>query len=607
MAMLPDINAEREQLTKQSGVIRGLALLPTPELRARLSEIFPKINFKASSVEEETREGRWVVFPYEYFYFASAAVSLLQALRSYKKVVDEAVAQLGWNHDEIMAAIENAREGRGISSALRDECAARLRNDAEGLRRLERFLTDYPSWGGGKSIARSQNDFHVSSILDATGLLAASSGHVVTLCERLAGHSELVAAINELNKPRPALARIAKRGPAVAGILSKPFLILTGNSGTGKTKLAEDLAASYRDNDDVTKAGNSALVAVGADWTDNRSVVGFVNHLREATCKNKTGTRPVYQSTPVLDLLLHAECNPKWPHFLILDEMNLSHVERYFADFLSAMEARDGVIRLHSEGPADDPDFRLPRFEGDATGVPRQLRYPKNLFVIGTVNVDETTYMFSPKVLDRAHVIEFEVDPAALGKFLENPTPLESALRATEAEATGFLSLSMTARNLGGNPLDALPPVVATKINGHLLDVLAILQRARFEYAFRTANEVNTYLRVCRHLSADQAAWDGSGWNTDLDDEILQKILPRLHGSRSRMGNPVGALACYFATGSMDEAMKFFPPEGQEEALQTLTDAVTMVPDTTVFPRCFKKMQTMARVLVEEQFVSFIC
>jgi hypothetical protein len=93
-------------------------------------------------------------------------------------------------------------------------------------------------------------------------------------------------------------------------------------------------------------------VAVGADWTDNRNVVGYVNHLREAKMAGAMDSRPVYQSTPVLDLLLEASKpgRESVPHFLILDEMNLSHVERYFADFLSAMEARSGAIRFHEEG-----------------------------------------------------------------------------------------------------------------------------------------------------------------------------------------------------------------------------------------------------------------
>ena len=102
-------------------------------------------------------------------------------------------------------------------------------------------------------------------------------------------------------------------------ILAKAFTILTGNSGTGKTRSAEDLAAMLRDAENPKNAKNVALVAVGADWTDNRSVVGFVNHLRTAKRAGaKTGEEcPVYQSTAILDLLLEAS-RPGWekiPHF----------------------------------------------------------------------------------------------------------------------------------------------------------------------------------------------------------------------------------------------------------------------------------------------------
>lgn len=382
-------------------------------------------------------------------------------------------------------------------------------------------------------------------------------------------------------------------------LIAKPFVVLTGNSGTGKTKIAELLAGWLRGND----SDGHELVAVGADWTDNRNVIGFVNHLRPG----KGEKSAVYQSTAVLDLLLRATANPSLPFFLILDEMNLSHVERYLADFLSAMESREGVIRLHSEGAPEEPDYRLPRFDNDSVGVPREVAYPRNLFVIGTVNVDETTYMFSPKVLDRAHVIEFQADAEAIGKFLTNPQTLQAMGFAPEKVASGFLALSKAARGMGAPAIEPLPPLVADAINERLGSILAILCRGRFEFAFRTAKELNSYLRVCRHLSDDNSAWDSRGWKTDLDDEILQKILPRLHGSRSRVGNLVGALVCYFATGEEVESLKFFPADGQEEAVKTLTDAITLAPASPEFPRSFKKMQTMARVLVEEQFVSFIC
>jgi 5-methylcytosine-specific restriction endonuclease McrBC GTP-binding regulatory subunit McrB len=405
-------------------------------------------------------------------------------------------------------------------------------------------------------------------------------------------------------------------------IFAKPFTILTGNSGTGKTRSAEDLAAMFRDEEDSKNAKNVALVAVGADWTDNRNVVGYVNHLREIGPDGNK--RPVYQSTPVLDLLLEAS-NPgreSVPHFLILDEMNLSHVERYFADFLSAMEARSGAIRFHEEGAGNtkaetgdlkpesgtpEADFRLPRFEGDTVGVPRSLPYPQNLFVIGTVNVDETTYMFSPKVLDRAHVIEFEVDRGDVGKFLEDPKPLQPVPRAPAGQAEAFLALSLRARGLQEPPLPELPPAVKTEVNKHLLEVLEILQNGRFEFAFRTAKEVVAYLKVSHELATDKAAWEADKWKSDLDDEILQKILPRLHGSRTRVGPLLGALGWYLHSGDKAEAEKFFPAPGEELPEKPVQEIIALGKAAAAFPRSFAKVQRMARVVIEEQFVSFIC
>jgi 5-methylcytosine-specific restriction protein B len=370
--------------------------------------------------------------------------------------------------------------------------------------------------------------------------------------------------------------------------------------------MAEALAAAYRNHVNVDKATNVALVPVGADWTDNRAVVGFVNHLRKTVMKESAEERLVYQSTVVVDLLLAADLEPNRPHFLILDEMNLSHVERYFADFLSAMESRDGRIRFHDEGPRDDDDFRLPSFEGDPVGVPRSIAYPRNLFVIGTVNIDETTYMFSPKVLDRAHVIEFHVDSDDIRGFLHEPKELESSAPAAESAAKAFLQLSMDARS---GKLDPLKDPEKSEITNHLINLLEILQRGRFEFAYRTANEVTRYLRVCRHLAGDKNAWSKEGWKKSLDDEILQKILPRLHGSRNRLGPLLGALACYLHTGDRDAAEKYFPTEGAELASKSIGDSEfrAMVKASALFPRSFAKIKMMSEVLIEEQFVSFIC
>jgi len=369
-------------------------------------------------------------------------------------------------------------------------------------------------------------------------------------------------------------------------LLSKPFAILTGASGTGKTKLATSLA-KYLSNADGT---NSEVVAVGADWTDNRNVLGFVNHLR--TIKAGGTELPIYQSTSILDLILEAsKCeNKDVPFFLILDEMNLSHVERYFADFLSAMEQDDGVLELHEEGEAC-----LPRNETDATRVPHQIAYPKNLFVIGTVNIDETTYMFSPKVLDRANVIEFTVTDTEIEAFLKDPKPYAEPATADQGVAEGFFELAKKARHMEGEAFEGKLP---EDVSSHMLDLFKILQAGRFEFAYRTAKEINIYLRICRHLAGDKAAqkaWDDGGWKSDLDDQILQKLLPKLHGSVSRIDTLLANLADYCHNSEYKENGKVQP----DLVLQ-------LKPEEALFGKSLKKLQMMLKTLKVEQFVSFI-
>ena len=106
------------------------------------------------------------------------------------------------------------------------------------------------------------------------------------------------------------------------------------------------------------------------------------------------------------------------------------------------------------------------------------------------------------------YVIEFEVDPKDVGRFLEDPKPLQPVPRAAAGQAEAFLDLSLRARGAKEPPLPELPPAVKTAVNKHLLEVLEILQSGRFEFAFRTAKEVVAYLKVSCELAADKAAWE---------------------------------------------------------------------------------------------------
>ena len=179
----------------------------------------------------------------------------------------------------------------------------------------------------------------------------------------------------------------------ISSLLTKPFVILTGLSGSGKTKLAQAFTRWICQDEN-----QYCVVPVGADWTNREPLLGYPNALKP--------DEYVKPDNGVLDLIIRANKNSSLPYFLILDEMNLSHVERYFADFLSVMESNE-EIPLFAEGAVNN-------------GVPAKLNLSDNLFIIGTVNIDETTYMFSPKVLDRANTIEFRVNEDEIEYFLNN-------------------------------------------------------------------------------------------------------------------------------------------------------------------------------------------
>ena len=212
---------------------------------------------------------------------------------------------------------------------------------------------------------------------------------------------------------------------------AKPFVILSGISGTGKTKIAQLFADYICQEDEKDEAKKRvAFIPVRPDWMDNKGLFGYYNILDEK-----------YHSTKVLDLLLEAQEHPGKPYFVILDEMNLAKVEHYFSDFLSVLESRTPVnphgeaIQLHSQERAEALDGHR--------RIPGSLHVPSNVFFAGTVNVDESTYMFSPKVLDRANVIEFndvDLDGYTRGwqdngnLFLRNAEVLNSFYDPTEQQ-----------------------------------------------------------------------------------------------------------------------------------------------------------------------------
>jgi 5-methylcytosine-specific restriction protein B len=283
----------------------------------------------------------------------------------------------------------------------------------------------------------------------------------------------------------------------VGALITKPFVILTGLSGSGKTKLAVAFAKWIAEHE-----SQICVVPVGADWTNREPLLGYPNAL-------ETG-KYILPENGALSLMLEAarKENAAKPYFLILDEMNLSHVERYFADFLSAMESSERIA-LHPE----TSDWR--------DDVPSKVSLPSNLFIVGTVNIDETTYMFSPKVLDRANVIEFRVTAEEMASYLtaNKLLNIESLAAAGANMAASFISLASD-RSLKTNN---------AAINATLLKFFDELKKAGAEFGYRSASEI---LRFAAVIDKIEPTW---GIDQILDAAIMQKLLPKVHGSRKKL------------------------------------------------------------------------
>ncbi len=301
----------------------------------------------------------------------------------------------------------------------------------------------------------------------------------------------------------------------ITSLLAKPFVILTGNSGTGKTRISKQFAEYLEWESDEGKK-NWVIIPVGADWTDNTKILGYYNPLAE----DGNGK---YEKTKIVELIEEANRHKEIPYFVILDEMNLSHVERYFSDFLSHMETPDTPFELE--------------------GYTRRLDYPENMFVVGTVNIDETTYMFSPKVLDRANVIEFKPQKEDVFKVFSASGTVGKMVPVNDGSAQAFLKLAKEIRT-GKFAVDEDLTHYYTDVDGDFTgsnldyvegvfsDIYEIVQKYDFEFAFRTVKEIRNYIAAAYEL-LEKTEFN---LNQIIDEQLLQKILPKIHGNKKEIG-----------------------------------------------------------------------
>jgi hypothetical protein len=251
-----------------------------------------------------------------------------------------------------------------------------------------------------------------------------------------------------------------------------------------------------------------AFLSVRPDWTDNRALLGYFNPLLQR-----------YQGTELLSLLLRAEANPDEPHFVVLDEMNLAKVEYYFSDFLSAMESGTEMVLHDAEDDEADAEEPLP---------PRRLKVPTNVFFTGTVNVDETTYMFSPKVLDRANTIEF--NSVDLDEYGRGGADLADAFRLS-----GDVTLeALLAASRRPGPEDWA--VISTRSQERIRAIHSLMAEFNLHFGYRVANEIARYLALTKEFVGEDQL------DFALDLQVLQKVLPKLSGSRAKLEKPLEAL-----------------------------------------------------------------
>lgn len=339
-----------------------------------------------------------------------------------------------------------------------------------------------------------------------------------------------------------------------ASLLSKPFVILTGLSGSGKTKLAQAFAQWICQNE-----SQYIIIPVGADWTNREPLLGYPNALKpEEYVKPDSG---------VLDLIIQANNQPNLPYFLILDEMNLSHVERYFADFLSVMESKKEIF-LYAEGTVEN-------------NVPARLKIPSNLFIIGTVNIDETTNMFSPKVLDRANTIEFRVTQNEMKNFLNNIININMDTLTSKGAGMAKSFLDMAT-----NKTFASLDVVA--INTALVQFFGELKKLGAEFGYRSASEI---LRLIHQLTVldDKLTIDQK-----IDIAIVQKLLPKLHGSRRKLCPVLETLGSLCISGDIKIVKDVF------EKLDFDYNAANVL-----YPLSLEKIVRMYRGAIDNGFASF--
>lgn len=318
----------------------------------------------------------------------------------------------------------------------------------------------------------------------------------------------------------------------ITAIKSKPFLLLAGISGTGKSRIVRELAHACWDEGSEEyksqKPKNFEMVQVKPNWHDSSELIGYISRVSGS---------PVFVAGDFLKFVAKAWENLEVPYFLCLDEMNLAPVEQYFAEYLSVVESRKvdekGVIttdpilkksgedwyRILTSELTSDENIRN-QFLNDGISI------PQNLIVVGTVNMDETTFSFSRKVLDRAMTIE--MNEVNLYGGLDDRHEKIGKLKAGNLIGTAVEGVDVYRDHID---------VCDTALN-YLGAVNMELEGTPFKVAYRTRNEFLLYVVNNLPYNNDK---DGNEIPQNeiiaraLDEITNMKILSRIEGDETKV------------------------------------------------------------------------
>lgn len=315
--------------------------------------------------------------------------------------------------------------------------------------------------------------------------------------------------------------------PAVfaRGLMAKRFCILGGLAGSGKTQLAKAFG-KWLGKTDLGEQ-RYLIVPVRADWTSPDPLLGF----EDALGKPSIDGRKSWSIPDPCKFIINAANEPGRLWLLVLDEMNIAHVERYFSDILSGIESGEPVIpnvQLEQDG-----NWRIP------LNAAEKLPLPANLVIVGTVNIDETTYQFSPKVLDRSFTFEFRVQTDELSNSANRPASLVSAT-AEELDLLKQIACDDEWH------LDHLSRV--EDIYVEIKAVHAMLSKYNFEFGHRTMYEILRFAVLCEQSGFDE--------EKTIDWAIMTKILPRIHGSAQQLHKLLEEFKTYATSKELNLTLK---------------------------------------------------